>query len=94
MAGTLGVKFGRFQNALCGTVMTLVLAVISAHVAAEIEQTRGRLETVEVTAQAANASNDIDHQRNADKIVAVQTSEAIGELPDANVSEALQRIPG
>lgn len=94
MAGTLGVKFGSFQNALCGTVTTLVLAVISAHVAAEIEQTRGHLETVEVTAQATNASNDIDHQRNADKIVAVQTSEAIGELPDANVSEALQRIPG
>ncbi|WP_226701931.1 TonB-dependent receptor [Microbulbifer elongatus] len=52
------------------------------------------METIVVTAQAANARSDIERQRESNKVVAVQTSEAIGELPDANVTEALQRMAG
>jgi len=52
------------------------------------------METIVVTAQAANARSDIERQRESNKVVAVQTSEAIGELPDANVTEALQRMSG
>lgn len=69
---------------------TLAAAVIGANAIAQ-EQA---METVEVTAQAANASSDIERQRRSNKVVAVQTSDAIGELPDANVTEALQRMPG
>ncbi|MCX2781136.1 TonB-dependent receptor [Microbulbifer thermotolerans] len=69
----------------------IAAAIISFNAVAEQNQA---LETVTVTAQAANASSDIERQRNSNKMVAVQTSEAIGELPDANVTEALQRMPG
>ena len=81
----------------------LALAVFSANAVAQSSASmpvKGKavqtqaMETVEVTAQAANASSDIQRQRNSNKVVAVQTSEAIGELPDANVTEALQRMPG
>ncbi|WP_444915447.1 TonB-dependent receptor [Microbulbifer sp. TRSA007] len=69
----------------------LATAIISANAIAENEQV---METVTVTAQASNARSDLDRQRDANKVVAVQTSDAIGELPDANVTEALQRMPG
>ncbi|WP_444918274.1 TonB-dependent receptor [Microbulbifer sp. JMSA003] len=69
----------------------LATAIISANTVAENDQA---METVTVTAQASNARSDLDRQRDANKVVAVQTSDAIGELPDANVTEALQRMPG
>ncbi|WP_444942925.1 TonB-dependent receptor [Microbulbifer sp. ZKSA006] len=69
----------------------LATAIVSANATAE----EGRvMETVTVTAQASNARSDLERQRDANKVVAVQTSDAIGELPDANVTEALQRMPG
>ena len=76
----------------------LAVAILSVNVAAQESarvpvQTKA-METIEVTAQAANASSDIARQRNSNKVVAVQTSDAIGELPDSNVTEALQRMPG
>ncbi|UHQ56803.1 TonB-dependent receptor [Microbulbifer sp. YPW16] len=70
----------------------IAAAVISVNAVAQAGE--GALETIEVTAQAANASSDIERQRRSNKVVAVQTSDAIGELPDANVTEALQRMPG
>jgi len=73
----------------------LAAAVISANAVAQQGEKAGELmETIVVTAQAANASSDIERQRRSNKVVAVQTSDAIGELPDANVTEALQRMPG
>lgn len=70
----------------------LAAAVISINTCAQVAGEA--METIEVTAQAANASSDIERQRNSNKVVAVQTSDVIGALPDANVTEALQRMPG
>ena len=78
-------------------IAPLAAAIISVNAGAQTSagETKGELmETIVVTAQAANARSDIERQRNANKVVTVQTSEAIGELPDANVTEALQRMPG
>ncbi|WP_295800488.1 TonB-dependent receptor [uncultured Microbulbifer sp.] len=75
----------------------LAAAVISINAGAqtaEPEKTGELMETIVVTGQAANARSDIERQRASNKVVAVQTSEAIGELPDANVTEALQRMAG
>ncbi|AOS95827.1 catecholate siderophore receptor CirA [Microbulbifer aggregans] len=81
------------RAALVAVPLTAIAAaVISVNASAQAGD--DKMETIEVTAQAANASSDIDRQRNSNKIVAVQTSDAIGELPDANVTEALQRMPG
>ncbi|MFV8784281.1 TonB-dependent receptor [Microbulbifer sp. SA54] len=78
-------------------VAPLAAAVISINAGAQNsaqENESTLMETIVVTGQAANARSDIERQRASNKVVAVQTSEAIGELPDANVTEALQRMSG
>ena len=52
------------------------------------------LENIIVYGQAAGASSALNQQRAADGFLSVLTSDAIGQFPDANVSEALQRVPG
>lgn len=44
-------------------------------------------------ARAGNASA-LNQQRNSDTVVSVVSADDIGALPDANVAEALQRVPG
>ncbi|WGL18300.1 TonB-dependent receptor [Microbulbifer bruguierae] len=77
-------------------VAPLAAAIISINAGAEEAAVKSDalMETIVVTGQAANARSDIERQRESNKVVAVQTSEAIGELPDANVTEALQRMAG
>ena len=51
-------------------------------------------ENIIVVGQAAGALAAINQVRAADNLVSVATADAIGQLPDDNVSEALQRISG
>lgn len=51
-------------------------------------------QTVVVTGQAANLRNALDAQQEADRIVSVVRADGIGQLPDSNAAEALQRLPG
>ncbi len=53
-----------------------------------------QLETVTVTGIRASREASINQKRNADSIVEVITAEDIGKLPDKNVADAVQRIPG
>ncbi|WP_445365170.1 TonB-dependent receptor [Microbulbifer sp. ANSA001] len=88
------MKYKIISLRLLGTSVTaLAAAIMSANASAQNQDSQV-METVVVTAQASNARSDLDRQRDANKLVAVQTSDAIGELPDANVTEALQRMPG
>lgn len=52
------------------------------------------VEEVLVIGQAAQLQRAIDRQRYSDQILNAVNSDAIGELPDANAAEALQRISG
>ncbi len=52
------------------------------------------MENVIVVGQAAGASSALNKQRSADNFVSVVSSDSIGQFPDENVSEALQRVPG
>ncbi|WP_092389937.1 TonB-dependent receptor [Halopseudomonas salegens] len=51
-------------------------------------------EVVEVIGQAAQLEQALDDQRKSDAIRSVVHADAIGQLPDDNAAEALQRIPG
>jgi TonB-dependent receptor len=44
--------------------------------------------------QTASAASAINQQRAADNIKSVVSATEIGQFPDSNVSEALQRVPG
>ena len=52
------------------------------------------IDEVLVFGQAAQMQRALDRQRYSDQIVSAVNADAIGELPDANAAEALQRIPG
>lgn len=54
----------------------------------------GEMENILVIGQAASASKAINQMRSADNLVSVITADSIGQLPDENVSEALQRVAG
>ena len=47
-----------------------------------------------VTGQAARMQRALERERFADNTISAVDADAIGELPDANAAEALQRIPG
>jgi len=52
------------------------------------------VQTVEVTGIRASLEQSLARKRAADSIVEVVTAEDIGKLPDKNVADALQRVPG
>lgn len=52
------------------------------------------VEEVLVIGQAAQIQRALDRQRNADNMISAINSDAIGQLPDNNAAEALQRVPG
>ena len=54
----------------------------------------GIMENIIVVGQAAGAYGAINRMRSADNLISVVTSDSIGQFPDENVSEALQRING
>ncbi|WP_370229288.1 TonB-dependent receptor [Marinobacter nauticus] len=75
-------------TAVClGTTTSVVQAQdSSAPVSAE--------ETVTVVGQAARLRTSLNQQRMSDNLQTIVTSDSINSLPDANVSESLQRLPG
>ena len=54
----------------------------------------GLVENVIVIGQAAGINKSLNKQRSADNILSAVSADAIGQFPDTNVSESLQRLPG
>src|SRR5690554_7413958 len=81
-------RLGFAITAVClGTTTSVVQAQdSSAPVSAE--------ETVTVVGQAARLRTSLNQQRMSDNLQTIVTSDSINSLPDANVSESLQRLPG
>lgn len=52
------------------------------------------VEYVKVVGQAASMDQALQEQKRSDSISSVVHADAIGQLPDNNAAEALQRIPG
>src|SRR5215470_3080828 len=52
------------------------------------------VQKVEVTGIRASLEQSLARKRAADSIVEVVTAEDIGKLPDKNVADAIQRVPG
>lgn len=52
------------------------------------------LDEIVAVGQRANMLNALNRQRNADNLVSVVSSDAIGQFPDQNVTEAARRVPG
>lgn len=52
------------------------------------------IENIIVIGQAAGINKALNRQRTSDNIISAVSADAIGQFPDTNVSEALQRLPG
>lgn len=51
-------------------------------------------QTIEVTGIRASIEASINQKRRTDSLVEVVTAEDIGKMPDKNVADSLQRVPG
>ena len=71
------------------SVLALAIAASSQLLAAE-----PATEYVEVVGQAVSIDKALKEQRNSDSVESVVHADGIGQLPDDNAAEALQRIPG
>ena len=71
------------------SVLALAIAASSQLMAAE-----PATEYVEVVGQAVSIDKALKEQRNSDSVESVVHADGIGQLPDDNAAEALQRIPG
>jgi iron complex outermembrane receptor protein len=55
---------------------------------------KGELNTVTVSGIRASRESSLNAKRNADSLVEVVTAEDVGKMPDKNVADAIQRVPG
>lgn len=90
------------------SVLVLAIASVSFSFAAEAEEKAlvkanskpsnlaeiGEVEFLEVVGQAAQVEKALKEQRASDSIESIVHADAIGQLPDDNAAEALQRLPG
>jgi iron complex outermembrane receptor protein len=54
----------------------------------------GELQTIVITGIRASLEKSISAKRDADTVVEVVSAEDIGKLPDKNIADAVQRLPG
>jgi iron complex outermembrane receptor protein len=52
------------------------------------------VETITVTGIRASLERSIETKRNADSVIEVITADDVGKLPDKNIADAVQRVPG
>ncbi|HSC67938.1 MAG TPA: TonB-dependent receptor [Cellvibrio sp.] len=60
----------------------------------ELSGVSGVVENIIIIGQAAGLNKALNNQRSADNIITAVSADAIGQFPDTNVSESLQRLPG
>lgn len=60
----------------------------------QLTAAQGELEEVVVQGQRSSVANALNRQKNANRVVSIVSSDSIGQFPDQNAAEALQRLPG
>ncbi|MCP2072401.1 UNVERIFIED_ORG: TonB-dependent receptor [Pseudomonas lini] len=73
------------------TFTALAMAIASERLSAAEQAST---EHVEVVGQAASIDQALKEQRSADTIKSVVHADGVAQLPDENVAEAVQRLPG
>ena len=84
------------KQVLCKAVSLAVMTLASAPLlaAAETAATTVELDRIQVSAQRQAQIRAVDLKRSADAIQDVVSADAMGDYPDMNVAESLQRLPG
>src|SRR5690606_5222700 len=87
-------RYQRNTPVLKRTLLASVIGALAQGAGAEESVESHRLQAVEVVGQSASVEEALASQRAADNIQTTVSADAIGQLPDTNVSESLQRLPG
>lgn len=74
------------------TLTALTLAIVSERLSAA--DAVANTEHVQVVGQAASIDQALKEQRSSDSIKSVVHADGMAQLPDENVAEAVQRLPG
>ena len=75
------------------TPIAAAVALLSVSASVSAQQAEKPQEVV-VTGIRASLQQSINQKRNAESLVEVITAEDVGKMPDKNVADSLQRIPG
>jgi iron complex outermembrane receptor protein len=75
------------------TPIAAAVALLSVSAGVSAQQAEKPQEVV-VTGIRASLQQSINQKRNAESLVEVITAEDVGKMPDKNVADSLQRIPG
>ncbi|AZE48298.1 TonB-dependent receptor [Pseudomonas chlororaphis] len=76
------------------TLTALAMAIASERLSAAAADSTKTTEHLEVVGQAASIDQALKEQRSADSIKSVVHADGVAQLPDENVAEAAQRLPG
>ncbi|WP_159627566.1 TonB-dependent receptor [Massilia puerhi] len=83
------------RTAIAAAVAGVAMSMGQAQAQAPLqEQPVAGPQTVVVTGVRAALEQSLRQKRNADAVVEVVTAEDIGKMPDKNVADAIQRLPG
>ena len=77
-----------------GIALALGVAMMPPALAQETGEAAPMLEEVVVTGIRASLMSSMDTKRNSQGVVEAITAEDIGQFPDTNLAESIQRIPG
>ncbi|UMR31099.1 TonB-dependent receptor [Massilia sp. MB5] len=92
------MKFDQKQaNRLTPAALAVGLLIVSISAPAFAQQTETKTDpssVVTVTGVRAALEQSLKQKRSADSVVEVVTAEDIGKMPDKNVADAIQRLPG
>ena len=76
------------------TIAVILLCIALPGAATAQTNDGGELEEIVVTGVRGSLARSLDQKRNAAGVVDAISAQDIGEFPDLNISESLQRIPG
>ncbi|CDG84767.1 TonB-dependent receptor [Janthinobacterium agaricidamnosum] len=79
------------------TPVAAAVALLAVSIAAQAQQTAPvapDMQEIVVTGIRASLQQSLNQKRNSDSVIDVITAEDIGKLPDKNVADAVQRVPG
>ena len=88
----------KFKPSPICSAVTLALLGLPYHAFAQTAPPRPGdrpvIETITVQGIRASLEKSIETKRNADAVTEVVTAEDIGKMPDKNIADAVQRLPG
>ncbi len=76
------------------TPIACAVLLLAGAAAAQAQSSAAPAQQVIVTGIRASLEQSLNQKKNADSVVEVITAEDIGKMPDKNIADSLQRVPG